>query len=120
MSIDLRIIFAFALAAFCFGCGPQSQTQKDLKNINRVISGIEARQEMESRVIHNEQKAINLLKENYKKVNSDGMREKISREITMKESVIEKSKKNKVNQELILDQLYSKRDSILKIEIHSN
>ena len=97
-------------------CAQQTQTQKDLKDINRVINGIESRQDMEIRVISSELKAIDLLKENYKKVNSDGMREKISREITLKESVIEKSRKNKSNQEVILDQLYIKRDSILELD----
>lgn len=97
-------------------CTQQTQTQKDLKDINRVIVGIESRQDMETRVIENEQKTIMLLKENYKKVNSDGMRAKISREIVLKESVIEKSEKNKTNQVVILNQLYSKRDSILELE----
>lgn len=112
----MRNVIILVIIVLISGCAKKTQTQKDLKDIHRVINGIEARQEMESGVIENEQKTINLLKENYKKVNSDGMREKISREITLKESVIEKSKKNKANQEVILNQLYIKRDSIAKLE----
>lgn len=119
MAIRLRNILLFAVLIWGTACTSKSQTQKDLKDINRVISGIEARQDMETRVIENEENTIRLLEENYKKVNSDGMRDKIRRDITMKESVIEKSKKNKVNQELILNQLYAKRDSIMALEGNS-
>lgn len=115
MGISLRNLLLFAII-LGWGCVEQTQTQKDLKDLNRVISGIEGRQEIEVRVIQNEEKAIALLKENYKKVNSDGMREKIQRDITMKESVIEKSKKNQANQEELLSRLYAKRDSIVELE----
>ena len=93
MTIRLRNILLLAIIVLSIGCVKQTQSQTDLKNINRVISGIEARQDIELRVIESEQKMILQLKENYKKVNSDGMRDKISREIVLKESVIEKSQK---------------------------
>ena len=115
MTTWFRNLFLLAITIMSLSCAQQTQTQKDLKGINRVISGIESRQEMESRVIENEKKAISLLKQNFEKVNSDGMREKITREITLKESVMEKSLKNKSNQEVILNQLYAKRDSIMEL-----
>lgn len=111
----MRSFYLIVILVMSMGCAQQTQTQKDLKDIKRVITGIEARQEMELRVIENEEKTIILLKGNYKKVNSDGMRDKILRDITMKESVIEKAKKNKDNQEVILNQLYAKRDSIVEL-----
>jgi len=56
MMLRLEIILVFATMLLGAGCAQKSQ--KDLKDINRVITGIEARKEMELRVIRNELKNI--------------------------------------------------------------
>lgn len=110
-----RILLLILIGAYCLGCSPSSKSQQELKDINKVISGLEKRREIEIRKINVQEKQIKQLKENRENVNSDGMREKIGREIILKESVIEKSRANEENQTKILDELYVRRDSIKSI-----
>lgn len=115
------IFWLFIIAGVFYGCKPNTQSESDLKKLEKVIVGIEKRRAIEIRKINEQEREIKQLKENKANVNSDGMREKISREIVLKESVIERSRSNKMNQTKILEELYHKRDSIkTQIELHAN
>lgn len=77
------------------------------------------RREAEGRVVEEQGAIRDQLKENYKAANSNGMRNKIEKEIRMIEISIEKAQKNIVNQDTIIFQLEVKLDSIVEIENES-
>lgn len=79
------------------------------------MDGIEDRCEVENRIISDETESLEILRSNYEKANSDGMREKVAREIRLKEAVIEKSKNSRINQDKILEELHVKKDSLVEI-----
>lgn len=110
-----KLYFMFALLVFSFGCNPKSEVEKGIEGIDSVIEGIEDRCEVEDRIIKEERHSLEILRKNLENANSDGMREKIEREIRLKESVIEKSKNSRENQDKILEELRIKKDSLTDI-----
>ncbi|NEN23726.1 hypothetical protein G3O08_09460 [Cryomorpha ignava] len=89
--------------------------EKNIEGIDKVIEGIEDRSAVENRTISQESESLEILRSNFRKANSDGMREKVQREIRLKEAVIEKSKNNRENQDKILEELQVKKDSLVEI-----
>lgn len=110
-----KILYSIMLIFFCFGCSPKSELEKNIEGIDKVIDGIEVRCEVENRIIKDESESLEILRSNYDKANSDGMREKVAREIRLKEAVIEKSKNSRFNQDKILEELRIKKDSLVEI-----
>ncbi len=104
------LIFLFMFISH--GCAEKSNSEVELDNITKAINNIEDRKQAENYIIKENTNLLEILELNYDQANSDGMREKIAREISMKESVLAKAKMNRRNQDKILDQLKSKRDSL--------
>lgn len=99
----------------CVGCSHKSKDTvetKSLDDLENAISVIRVRRESEHKIISQEEYAISVLTENIGKSNSEGMKDKIRDEIVVKRAVITKAKKNIANQDLILEELSGKRDSI--------
>lgn len=115
MKLHGTLVYFALLSAFLFGCSQKSEVEKQLEDIDKVIVGIEDRYEFEDRIITEATNALKILQENLESANSDGMREKVMHEIRLKESVIEKSRNNRENQVIILEELQVKKDSLTKI-----
>lgn len=111
----LKILYIILLSVLSFGCSQKSEIEKHVEDIENVEEGIEVRQDMEEKIVIEENRALQILRENLAGANSDGMRDKVRREIRLKESVIEKSKNNLRNQEELLKNLRAKKDSLLEI-----
>ena len=104
------LIFLFIVISH--GCTEKSNSEQELDNITKAINNIEDRKQAEIYIIKENTNFLQVLELNYDQANSDGMREKISREISIKESVLAKAELNRRNQDKILEQLNSKRDSL--------
>ncbi len=91
---------------------PEAKTTKDL---NRAIGAIEDRRDAEFRIVKEQNREIEIHRQNLERVKSDGMREKIRGDIEMSRSAKWKAEKNIANQDSILSRLYSKRDSLTGI-----
>lgn len=112
----LSKLFYFVLVTvICFGCSQKSEVEEKIEAIDKVVEGIEVRCEVENRIITEESESVVILRSNYEKANSDGMREKVAREIRLKEAVIEKSQNSRLNQDKILEELRNKKDSLIEI-----
>ncbi len=114
-------VFKNALSIFLVvictvACGVREpKSEKTIKDLERAIKVLEERRDAEIRAIDQELTQINQLEANKHNARSQGMRDKIERDITMKETVLERARHNKENQEKILEGLYLKRDSLLQI-----
>ncbi len=91
----------------------EERTEKDIDN---AITVIESRRSSEYRLIEDQLRLIENLEENIEKSNSEGMKEKIRKDISAKKLAIDKAKRNIENQDLILRQLEQKRDSIRGVQ----
>jgi uncharacterized protein (UPF0335 family) len=87
--------------------------QKDLEH---ALMMLRDRREAESRVVKEQAEIRAQLEENYNDANSDGMRNKILKEIRMVDISIEKAQLNMANQDTIIFQLEQKLDSIILLE----
>ncbi len=115
----LRLILTVILGiCFATSCAPKEKTErtrgaKDLENALKVI---ESRRAAEYAVIENQTAEIELLRENQKRVKTDGMRNKIENDILVKTTAIEKARRNIANQDTVLLQLQTKLDSLRAAE----
>lgn len=103
---------------FCACVSPDKNEprKRGVKDIDKAISVIESRQRAERRIIEEQQAMIDVLENNLKNTKSEGMKKKIESEIQMKTIGIEKARKNIDNQNKVLQGLYSKRDSLSRME----
>jgi len=111
--------YSFLLFAVFFqiiGCSApdnsQGEDEKGLKDLDRAIEAIEDRRNAELRIVEEQTEMRNVLRENVDQAKSKGMREKIERELRMKEISIQRAKRNLANQDSLLNQLRFKRDSL--------
>ena len=107
-----RWLLIILLLCICQGCGEKSVSEQELDKLTKAIDAIEDRKAAENYIIKENKHLLQVLESNYDQANSDGMREEIAREISMKESVVAKAELNRKNQDKILKQLNSKKDSL--------
>lgn len=86
--------------------------EQGVKELERAIEAIEDRRNAELRIVEEQTEMRDVLRGNVEKANSKGMREKIERDLRMKEISIERAKRNLANQDSLLNQLRFKRDSL--------
>jgi hypothetical protein len=100
------------------GCSPGSKQPKErtLKDVDNAITVIKDRREAEKRVISDQLRQIEFLEENIERSRTDGMKDKIRKDIAIKRLAIEKAENNIANQSEILLQLESTRDSLQGVE----
>lgn len=98
----------------CTTADNQSATpeEKGVEELERAIEAIEDRRNAELRIVEEQTEMRDVLRGNVEKANSKGMREKIERDLRMKEISIERAERNLANQDSLLFQLRFKRDSI--------
>lgn len=107
------IISMMSLNAGCVPKGANKDVDvRTVKDIENAITVIESRRASEYRLIEDQSRLIENLEDNIEKSNSEGMKEKIRKDITTKKLAIDKAKRNIENQDIILKQLEHKRDSI--------
>ncbi len=109
------VIIAIAVLNACIN--PDSEIKKELgmKELERAIAAIEDRREAELRIIEEQNEMILTLNDNLEAANSDGMKDAIGKNIAMKKLAIQKAEKNLLNQDVVLANLYQKKDSLLKL-----
>ncbi len=114
MRLNGIVCLAFLVLLGCSGASEQDagEDEKGLKELNRAIEAIEDRRDAELRIVEEQGEMRDVLRENVSKAKSDGMREKIERDLRMKEISIERAERNLANQDSLLDQLRFKRDSL--------
>ncbi|MCA1764240.1 MAG: hypothetical protein ABR574_05950 [Cryomorphaceae bacterium] len=114
MKISKFVSIVFLAFMGCSSGGEQDQDrgEKGLKELNRAIEAIEDRRDAELRIVEEQAEMRDVLRENVSKAKSDGMREKIERDLRMKEISIERAERNLANQDSLLFQLRLKRDSL--------
>lgn len=110
----------FALASIFItisACSPQQKQpkQRSIKDVENALKVIKERQSAEEGVVVEQSRQIKILENNKDKSNSDGMKDKIQRDIEIKLLAIEKARKNIANQNVILEQLEQTRDSLLSL-----
>lgn len=111
----VRLTFLMMTVILLMSCEQKSPNTKDVRSLDdlkKAISVIHERREFENKIVSQEEYAISLLTENIEKSNSEGMKDKIREEILVKRAVVAKAKNNIENQDLILEELSGKRDSI--------
>lgn len=110
-----RIAFILILVSILHACSSGEEGDKQgIKELERAIEAIEDRRSAEYDIIEEQKRSIRILEENLERVNSQGMRDKINKEITEKRVTIGKAEKNLRNQEEILKELNAKRDSLIE------
>lgn len=123
LAISCKTILGLCIILMGISCGPPSadgHKGKSLGELNDAISVIRDRRDSEYKVLSQEKYAISVLTDNIEKSNSEGMKDKIRDEIVVKRAVIFKAKKNIANQDLILEELIGKRDSIEAVNARGN
>ena len=113
------ISFLLIAAVLIHACiDPKSSNERDMgiKELNRAISAIEDRREAEIRIIKEQNEMILKLSKNLDAANSDGMKQAIEKDISMKKLAVQKAEKNLSNQDVILATLYQKKDSLLELK----
>jgi len=110
----MRCIVLLSLLVLFSACKDRSGESQGKEELDRAIEAIEDRRKAEFRIIEEQKYMIEILEGNLDEANSEGMRQKIRDDITEKEVTIEKAEKNLENQEVILEKLYFKRDSLIQ------
>lgn len=103
------IVFVLIFTACTSNGGMRERGPKDIENALKII---ESRREAEYAVISSQEREIQQLKENMEHVNSDGMRRKIEGDILVKQTTIQRARKNIANQDTVISSLQQKLDSL--------
>ena len=108
----MRYILSILIFAL-IGCSQDTEnSDKTAKELNRAIEAIEDRREAEYKIIEDQERMIKVMESNIDKANSEGMKEKIRKDINEKRVIIRDAEKNLSNQEKVLGELYAKKDSL--------
>jgi flagellar motility protein MotE (MotC chaperone) len=112
--LELRTLAMIFLLVIVAGCNPGAKEPKErsIKDVENAITVITDRREAEKRVISDQLWQIESLEENIQRSNTDGMKAKIRKDISIKRLAVDKAEKNIANQTDILRQLESTRDSL--------
>lgn len=107
----LWLIIGISVAG-CAHQSPQNEAARNNADLEKAIKVIRERRDYEYEIIREEKYAISILEENIGKAHSEGMKQKLRDEITLKKAVITKAEKNIDNQNTILGELGLKLDSL--------
>lgn len=110
--------FFLAVAILMQACGPRDKSPKErtIKDVENAIQVISERKVSEELLIIEQNRQIEILEENKAQSKTDGMKNKIQKDIEIKLLAIEKAKTNIANQEVILGQLEATKDSLMGVE----
>ncbi len=99
-------------------CAPKGELPKDrnAEDISLAIDGIKVRKESELKIIKEQKEIILQLEANIEKANSKGMKDEIRKDIFMHRAALLKAEQNSLNQDLIINELKMKLDSVKALE----